>query len=306
LLPERLETRWMLSASPAGYQSAGAAAVAEYSTEDWTFAAEVKTYGDVELIRAPASVRFGDLESNSTVFLFRERRDHTLTRDIAVDLLPPAHRVWAPGAPAPPASLGLETGKTVDSYFLHADPRYGVTFRRGTMVFDRPIVAVIMATEKLHPSDLEFGAPGTRYPTGFPLRGTLGADDIAWISPDRRTLSVALTSLWPGDQMRILVEAEQSLSFALSNVEPGMVAGRTQDGRATQASNAVDSINPVGLPSDAVAAAARAKTGSSSTVVADYERALVDFDEIVAKAKSPRRTPISLAVLDEALSSNWD
>ncbi len=137
-------------------------------------AAIVSTTGGVMQIAAPTSVAQGALESNTTIFAFDEG-----------------------------SSFGLE------SHFIHFD-KVGTTLLppvsvMGTVMFDAPIVGVLFAAPLLNFTDGLFGAAGTTYPTGNPVRGTTPPSDIFTVSGNLLTLNVDLVTIGRGiDQLRVL------------------------------------------------------------------------------------------------------
>ncbi len=74
-----------------------------------------------------------------------------------------------PGSSAAPV-LGAITG-TFDSHFLNFEPVPGVIATSGTINFSSAIRGVIYRAQFLDFTDAPFGAPGTAYPTTYPLRG---------------------------------------------------------------------------------------------------------------------------------------
>jgi hypothetical protein len=94
-------------------------------------AAIVGSTGAVSVIPAPASVRQGALESDTTIYAF----DEVVAEGLA-------------------------------SHFLHFD-KVGNSgpfmSASGTVTFDMPIVAVLWHTDDLNATDALYGAPGTKY-----------------------------------------------------------------------------------------------------------------------------------------------
>jgi uncharacterized protein (TIGR03382 family) len=70
----------------------------------------------------------------------------------------------SPGVP------GLVSG-LVDNHFIHFEPNTAVQFVSGSVTFASRIRGVIFRNVFLDITDIPLGAPGTLYPTGYPLRG---------------------------------------------------------------------------------------------------------------------------------------
>ncbi len=102
----------------------------------------------------------------------------------------------------------LQVGQRVDSYFLHYDTESETSSRcRGTVRFDRPIVAVIAGGRQMGATDELLGAWCTAY--DHPTVSDRGLeDDEVVISGDRRRLTLDWGVGKSADQIRVLVAAD--------------------------------------------------------------------------------------------------
>jgi len=70
----------------------------------------------------------------------------------------------SPGIPGQVSGL-------VDNHFIHFEPNTAAQFVSGSVTFASRIRGVIFRNVFLDITDIPLGAPGTLYPTGYPLRG---------------------------------------------------------------------------------------------------------------------------------------
>ena len=156
-------------------------------------------------VAPPASVVFNDTES-SNIIVFAEQQDLTLSADLEIDASTPG---LFDGSVAPvPATI--PAGTILNSYFVHFDP-IGTTQTEqfGAIVFDEPILGLIITPDNLSTSDAVLGLSGTSYPTGQAARGLENVQDIFELSADRRTVTIhRFSSTFPGEQMRIITVPE--------------------------------------------------------------------------------------------------
>lgn len=176
--------------------------------------------GDITYLeRPPASVDLGDLESDSELFVFAERQDYALARDLAVDLsqpgdyfadtVPERQRTWEALNPGV-----IPAGTRVDSYYFHFDNatyddtfnlqayvscegQYGVS---GSITFENPVLGIAMRAgagdnATLRRSDAELGLPGVNYDGDY-LRSFPGANVVDGCGSDRFVLSEDRRTLW--------------------------------------------------------------------------------------------------------------
>ncbi|MEM1294325.1 MAG: hypothetical protein AAGH89_03100 [Verrucomicrobiota bacterium] len=101
----------------------------------------------------------------------------------------------------------LKVGDRVDCYFLHYDTETEASTRcRGTIRFDRPIVAVIAGGRQMGATDELLGAWCTAYDHPDARERGLEDDEVV-ISGDRRTLTLDWGVGPSADQIRVLVAA---------------------------------------------------------------------------------------------------
>jgi len=167
------------------------------------------------LPQAPPVLEESELQSESDMFLFLERRDVLLKRAIEIT----SFQRRGTQAHFSTEVVTLPAGTRVDSYLLHFDPGASTHSRLGGVRFERPILGIIAREDQLRATDDILGAPGTRYHcNNAPARGlddSMG-EGAQRISPDvvaykqETGLSFALHAQ-PGtlDQVRILVASEQ-------------------------------------------------------------------------------------------------
>lgn len=180
---------------------------ARYADGRWTFvdtaALGVAEHSDnVELLPfAPDSVEADSLESDTKLFVFRERTGVVIeTGDRAAITRPGSYTSsTVPGGELP-------VGALADSFFLHFDgpgDRPEPAVIDASITFDRPILGIITGGG-LPEVNRRFAGPDTRY-TDDRHRGIEPGDTVT-LSDDRRTLTVHLVSYRP-DQLRVIVEA---------------------------------------------------------------------------------------------------
>ncbi len=152
------------------------------------------------------------LASNERAFLLRERTAAVLSDDLHVDVNRPGF--YRLRSDLIDAGGIVEAGTVVNSYLIHAD---AVADRaptlRGTIVFDQPVVGIILQTGSFTASDQMLGADGTHY-MDFTARGlelrrpgeprAAGRRDAFRLEPDRRTLHVKLNVAGWTDSIRVL------------------------------------------------------------------------------------------------------
>lgn len=163
--------------------------------------------GNVALLGdAPRSLRDGQLESNSTAFLFQER-SFVSTSAYSGDI------------------GGFGSGVAVQSWYLHYDPvgsqsivdpgEMGVRFS-----FESAILGVDLQSATLDAGDAMFGALDTEYRFGEELRGLeVDNHDLFRLEDDGHTIVFDL-KVWHGntDGFRVFTTGQEDL---VPNPEPG-------------------------------------------------------------------------------------
>ena len=166
-------------------------------------ASAMSVTGDVNTIYAPASVQSNDRTNNRKALLFAESVDTELASNLQVE-------AYMPGvydATSSPVGRTLAAGRTVTSYFLHADVDKDAatpTLMTGSITFNDKILGVIF--EHFDASDALVGAPGTAYETtrghGVDLADPYG--DTFRISNNRMRLDFSFYVSGITDQIRII------------------------------------------------------------------------------------------------------
>jgi prepilin-type processing-associated H-X9-DG protein len=171
---------------------------------------------DVEPVRAPASVIFNALESSTMIRTFQEQKNFVLPSGVETNISRPGRY----NSFASMSSGSVSAGTRINCYFLHFDPVGSQSSQvSGRMNFNGDILGIICRDAQLNASDSVLGAPGTRYPTGQSSRGfENGVEDVE-VSSDKRSLTIIrFNSSFPGEQMRVIVQAK-------AKEEPGAGAG---------------------------------------------------------------------------------
>jgi hypothetical protein len=153
------------------------------------------------LAAPPPDVRGMAYQSNAVARLFRER-DVTLGAPLAVEIDAPGtyDRTRMPPGGTIPASTRAA------SWFLHFDP-FDETILSATVLFDRPILGLVLSVSSLDASDRIFGSLSTTYGTSMPSRAFgIDADFSLTLHEDRRTVTVVSRSSGALEQLRVIVE----------------------------------------------------------------------------------------------------
>jgi hypothetical protein len=172
--------------------------------------------GQITLLpTAPASVREGALESNTTMFAFDEQQGATLANSVSVD-------ITVPGTYDDSANLTSGTiaaGTVVNSHLIHADrlDGGGHVMYEGTLHVDSNILGIAILRPSLDATDI-LGVPGTSYPTGVTVRrlNLDEQDDFVIEQTDRRTVTVKSDLLGAFDQVRIITESRDTAAPSIS------------------------------------------------------------------------------------------
>jgi hypothetical protein len=175
----------------------------------------IQTSGSMDVIPAPPSVDFDDLESNTLIRVFPERQNVELSQDISVNAVVPGRYEKLADLPEPAPTI--QAGTVVSSYLLHFDTVDGDHQVTGKVEFDTEVLGVCVLAEELFASDGMLGAPGTSYPSssdpeGFIRQLEFGAivDDWITIEPDGRSVTLhPRVENW-NDQMRIITRGAVS------------------------------------------------------------------------------------------------
>ena len=207
--------------------------------------------GDVTLVTvldtAPGSVLIGELESDTTAYLFQESSALALPSTLSVDADAPGTITVASGGGSIPA------GTLVDSYLLHFDPKTGGKHTQitATLSFSGRVLGVMVKTNTLNATDSLVGAPGTVYPnlsntSAYDLqwRGFEPNDDSIVLAPDGLTMDLDYATKNGAEQVRIITEpgAAAYSSYGMNNQVPTLA----QDGQVllTDYGNLVIDLDP--------------------------------------------------------------
>lgn len=163
--------------------------------------------GDIAIVAALDSVVPNETEDNTTVLIFQEQRDLTLSRPLGYDVQLPV------GAAQPAVAQGeVPAGTKVNVYFVHFDP-VGRASKRfsASIVFADTILGVAFRMKTLDAGDEIVGRDDVNYPKpgSASERGLEypGADKLTF-DADRRTLDIDLSTSTSSDQMRVITTAE--------------------------------------------------------------------------------------------------
>jgi hypothetical protein len=175
----------------------------------------IGTTGQVDLLSSPpASVKRGQLQSNTDVFAFTEQTDLTLSTAVKVDIT--SAGTYKTDASLTPGTISA--GTEVESYFLHADPQNNDSKFDGSVTFSTPILGVIVLSATLSASDAQLGALGTVYPKGDTGRGLelTSGQDFVTLSSNLETLTFHFFTHDNVDQVRILTAVPEPSTFVLA------------------------------------------------------------------------------------------
>jgi hypothetical protein len=167
--------------------------------------------GDVNMIFPPASVQEDARTNNNRALLFTEQANATLGSDLNVEAFLPG--VYSASSTA--VGRTLAAGRTVTSYFLHADVSEDAatpsTFS-GSITFNEKILGVIFGN--FAASDALVGAAGTAYETaaghGLDLSDPNG--DTFRISNNRMRLDFNFNVSGVTDQIRVITAGNAPLA----------------------------------------------------------------------------------------------
>ena len=181
-------------------------------------ASAMSVSGDVNMIFAPDSVQDGDRTNSNKALLFNEQADAVLASNLVVE-------AYLPGLydeSSSPVGRTLAAGRTVSSYFLHADLNEGAstpTEFSGSITFNDRILGVIFGD--FTASDALVGAPGTAYESvaGHGLDPSEPYGDIFRISNNRMRLDFTFNVGGITDQIRIIT-AGDAVAQVVSNENP--------------------------------------------------------------------------------------
>jgi hypothetical protein len=182
-------------------------------------------------IAAPASVMPGQLLSDSTIYVFNEQVDLTLTTAIGVGISEPGTYITGISTFTPAT---IAAGVTVNSYLLRAAPATdepGLDYRdyTGTISFSsgERILGIIIGNDNLAYTDSQLGAPGTLYPPASYELGGLKDDCEVIISPNDESVYVNFHSSAAAggmDMIRILTVSPEPADFLLMGSGLAVVA----------------------------------------------------------------------------------
>ncbi len=167
--------------------------------------------GDVNMVFPPASVQYEARTNNNKALLFKESSNVALASNMGVE-------AYLPGLYDGGATAGrtLAAGRTVNSYFLHADVEDGTNTPKhmvGSITFNNKILGVIFGN--FTASDALVGAAGTAYESGAG-HGVDFSDPIGdsfRISNNRMRLDFDFYVSGRTDQIRIITAGNAPLSI---------------------------------------------------------------------------------------------
>jgi hypothetical protein len=183
------------------------------------------TTGDVRYLRrAPESVKAGTFEHDS-IMVFEEQSEFTLPEEVQV--MRGASNQQEGPEPSVAELVTLPAGTRVRSYYVHFD-RVGRgksdVESKGSIIFDRPVLGVVVPFKTMKQTDPWLCQSGTTYELGadrlLEMRfmgwkqpnsqrpNTSGRFDEVHLGSDGRTVTMDLLTGWGVDQFRVLVAVE--------------------------------------------------------------------------------------------------
>ena len=159
----------------------------------------------------PNDVRAGQ-QTSPNLQVFIERQDHVMDRGIEVELTPRYPKLGKAFE-----THRLPDGQRVSVYLLHNDNPTGKrTVEQYIIDFGRPILGVILSTDRLYETDALLGRSGVLYAERDHKKGdyrgveidTSAAQDAVTI--DGSTIRLTLGQVDYMDQVRVIVQAEGS------------------------------------------------------------------------------------------------
>ena len=184
------------------------------------------TTGDVRYLRrAPESVKAGTFEHDS-IMVFEEQSEFTLPEEVQV--MRGASNQQEGPEPSVAELVTLPAGTRVRSYYVHFD-RVGRgkidVESKGSIIFDRPVLGVVVPFKTMKQTDPWLCQSGTTYELGadrlLEMRfmgwkqpnsqrpNTSGRFDEVHLGPDGRTVTMDLLTGWGVDQFRVLVAVDE-------------------------------------------------------------------------------------------------
>jgi hypothetical protein len=177
------------------------------------FAGIIEVGGAAVLAEPPANIALNQWESDTEIRGFFERQT-VLFSDLALDHvntgLVDHESLLVPGF--------VTAGTAVQSYLFHADSVAGFdALLSGYVVFDQPILGVLIHTSSMNGTDDFLGRPGVIYGNspGRRLELPPGSLDTFEISADRTRLDFTLKFGLAYDELRIITAVPEPGSLAL-------------------------------------------------------------------------------------------
>lgn len=164
----------------------------------------------------PVACGFGQL-AGFTSFAWDEQQGVTLAT-LAVDMV---NNPGASGGAIPGSLAG-----TFDSHFLHYENVPGVVAAAGSVTFSGQIVGVIFSATLLDGTDALLGAPGTAYPTLYPLRGLNNTSSFTISGNTLNYQFVAFGTAPDVVQVRVITRAVPAPGAAGLALSAGLLAAR--------------------------------------------------------------------------------
>ncbi len=173
----------------------------------------IEVGGAAVLAEPPANIALNQWESDTEIRGFFERQT-VLFSDLALDHvntgLVDHESLLVPGL--------VSAGTAVQSYLFHADSVAGFdALLSGYVVFDQPILGVLIHTASMNGTDGFLGRPGVTYGNspGRRLELPPGSLDTFEISGDRTRLDFTLKFAAAYDELRIITAVPEPGSLAL-------------------------------------------------------------------------------------------
>lgn len=156
--------------------------------------------GDLQQIAPPASTLLGAVQDNVFARIFPERVGHSLGGALPV-------QITAPGLVNAASDLTpgfVPAGTVFDCFYLWSDPVVGsVQNYSGFVIFDQPIIGIIVGRQELNLTDAPLGNPGTAYGDNSARGLELGSDQLI-LSVSMFRVDFAFNTSTATDDIRII------------------------------------------------------------------------------------------------------
>ena len=195
-------------------------------------------FSGVTVISPPPSVQLGQLQSDTTAYVFAEQQDVLLTAPQYAGITMPGTWDCCTGF----VVGAIPAGTTVNSYYLRSAPTdgSGVIDFTGSITFSagEKILGIIVGYQTLATTDSLFGSPITTYPNPSQSLNGLDTGDVVTLSSNFETVNFDFHTGGGGmDSIRILTETPEPAGFILLGSGLLAVSCKRRSLRATRNSH---------------------------------------------------------------------